>query len=120
MAIVRFAGTVFIRVSVPRTVIGFPDMYKRISIALASGLLLGVFVLSEPAATASRWNFEASDLAKFKTSEISTIQRLLRRLGYLTDADMTRELDERTFAALLEHLKEVEFNSDNTSYQIIR
>lgn len=120
MAIVRFAGTVFIRVSVPRTVIGFPDMFKRISIALASGLLLGVFALSEPAATASRWNFEASDLAKFKTSEISTIQRLLRRLGYLTDADMTRELDERTFAALLEHLKEVEFNSDNTSYQIIR
>ena len=95
-------------------------MFKKIGITLASGLVLGMFALSEPAATASRWNFEASDLAKFKTSEIATIQRLLRRLGYLTDADMTRQLDERTFAALLEHLKEVEFNSQNTSYQIIR
>lgn len=92
----------------------------KIGTALASGLLLGIFALSEPAASASRWDFEASDLAKFKTSEIATIQRLLRRLGYLTDADMTRTLDERTFAGLLEHLKAVNFNSKNTSYQIIR
>ena len=57
-------------------------MYKKMATALASGLLLGMFAFSEPGAAASRWNFEGTDLAKIKPSEISTIQRLLRRLGY--------------------------------------
>jgi len=100
--------------------IGSLDMRNKMAITLASCLVLGIFALSEQAATASRWNFESSDLAKFKASEITTIQRLLRRLGYLADADMTRQLDERTFSALLEHLKAVEFKSQNTSYEIIR
>ena len=95
-------------------------MYTKMATALASGLLLGILTFSEPAAAASRWNFEGTDLAKFKPSEISTIQRLLRRLGYLTDADMTRQLDERTFSGLLKHLNQVNFNSKITSYQIIR
>ena len=38
--------------------------------------------------------------------EISTIQRLLRRLGYLKDADMTRKMDDATLRALSTHLKD--------------
>ncbi|WP_337660447.1 extracellular solute-binding protein [Anderseniella sp. Alg231-50] len=95
-------------------------MYKKICASLASGLVLGVVLLSGSAAAQSRWNFEASDLAKFNTSEIATIQRLLRRLGHLSDADMTRKLDERTVSGLLEHLKKVNFKSKVTSYQVIR
>ncbi len=95
-------------------------MYKRIGTVFASALLMSMLAVLEPAAAASRWNFEASELAKFKPAEISTIQRLLRRLGYLTDADMSRELDGRTFAALLGHLKDVNYNAGISSKQIIR
>lgn len=46
------------------------------------------------------------------TQEISTVQRLLRRLGYLKDDNMTRTMDGPTIAAALAHLKNV-----NTSPQ---
>ena len=45
-------------------------------------------------------------LANADPKEISTIQRLLRRLGYLKDENMTREMDEETVSALLAHFKD--------------
>ena len=45
-------------------------------------------------------------LANADPKEISTIQRLLRRLGYLKDENMTREMDEETVTALIIHLKD--------------
>ena len=40
--------------------------------------------------------------------EISTVQRLLLRLGYLKDDNMTRAMDGPTIAAALAHLKDGE------------
>ena len=45
-------------------------------------------------------------LANTGPQEVSTIQRLLRRLGYLKDNNMTREIDEDTINALLAHFKD--------------
>jgi putrescine transport system substrate-binding protein len=54
-------------------------------------------------------------LAKTGPQEISTIQRLLRRLGYLKDDNMTREMDEGTVSALLAYFKDVNTSPNGMS-----
>jgi len=50
---------------------------------------------------------DLGELGQLNEKEISTIQRLLRRLGYLKDENMTRAMDGPTIAAALAHLKAV-------------
>ncbi len=73
-----------------------------------------------PATAANRWNIDTASLANLETSEVATIQRLLRRLGHLGDADLTRKPDERTVSALVVHLTEVNFSQQATANAIIR
>ena len=49
-------------------------------------------------------------LADLGAQEVSTIQRLLRRLGYLKQEDLSRQLDAATTAALVAH-----FQAENAS-----
>lgn len=49
-------------------------------------------------------------LVELDAQEVSTIQRLLRRLGYLKTENMTRKMDAATTAALVAH-----FQAENTS-----
>lgn len=97
-----------------------PIMNKTICAALACGLLFALSFLAEPAYSANRWNIDTTSLAKLETSEVATIQRLLRRLGHLEDADMTRKPDERTVAALVVHLTQINFSQQATGTAIIR
>ena len=50
---------------------------------------------------------DLGDLGEMSAQEISTVQRLLLRLGYLKDDNMTRTMDGPTIAAALAHLKAV-------------
>jgi putrescine transport system substrate-binding protein len=60
-------------------------------------------------------------LADLGAQEISTIQRLLRRLGYLKQEDMTRRLDATTTAALLAHFQAENSSADGlTAEKIMR
>ena len=50
-----------------------------------------------------------------------TLQRLLRRLGHLSDADVTRKMDEPTVVALEKHRADVKLSPNNLTYdQILR
>lgn len=64
---------------------------------------------------------ELGGLGQMNSQEISTAQRLLRRLGYLKDDNMTRVMDAPTIAAVLAHLKDVNTSpKDLTSGKILR
>ena len=54
---------------------------------------------------------ELGDLGKMNSQEVSTVQRLLRRLGYLKDDNMTRAMDGPTVTAIVAHLKDVKISS---------
>ena len=61
-----------------------------------------------------------SGLGKMNSQEVSTVQRLLRRLGYLKDDNMTRALDRPTIEAVVAHLKDVKISSkDLTSKNVL-
>lgn len=96
-----------------------PIMTRNTCAALACGLLLMLSAFATPA-TANRWNIDTASLAQLETSEIATIQRLLRRLGHLGDDDMTRNADERTVNALVVHLTQINFSQQATGDAIIR
>jgi putrescine transport system substrate-binding protein len=60
-------------------------------------------------------------LANIDAQEVSTIQRLLRRLGYLKDENMTRKMDAATTTALVTHLQEANTSPDGmTAEKIMR
>ena len=64
---------------------------------------------------------ELGGLDKISSQDISTIQRLLRRLGYLKDDNMTRAMDGPTIAAVVAHLKDAKISSkDLTSEKVLR
>ena len=66
-------------------------------------------------------NVELGGLGKMNSQEISTVQHLLRRLGYLKDDNMTRTMDGPTIAALVAHLKDVNASpKDMTAEKIMR
>ena len=96
-------------------------MKKRLSISLSLTCAMALFAASAPPLyaqgmiSAPSLESDLSDqglegLADLGAQEVSTIQRLLRRLGYLKKEDMTRQLDATTTAALLAH-----FQAENAS-----
>lgn len=64
-------------------------------------------MISAPSEEDSLAEVEFGDLGKMSAQEISTVQRLLLRLGYLKDENMTRTMDSPTAAAIVAHLKDV-------------
>lgn len=64
-------------------------------------------MISAPSEEDDLAEVELGDLGKMSAQEISTVQRLLLRLGYLKDDNMTRAMDRATIAAVVAHLKEV-------------
>lgn len=64
-------------------------------------------MISAPNAAQSALDEGLDQFAEVKAQETVTLQRLLRRLGYLKDENMTREMDAETVTALLAHLKDV-------------
>jgi putrescine transport system substrate-binding protein len=60
-------------------------------------------------------------LEDLDAQEVSTIQRLLRRLGYLKPENMTRQLDAATTAALVAHFQAENASADGlTAAKIMR
>ena len=64
-------------------------------------------MISAPSVEDDLAEVELGDLGKMNSQEVSTVQRLLRRLGYLKDDNMTRAMDGPTIAAIVAHLKDV-------------
>jgi putrescine transport system substrate-binding protein len=94
---------------------------KRLAISLSFTCAMALFAASAPPLYAqgmiSAPSLESDlseqgleGLADLGAQEVSTIQRLLRRLGYLKKEDMTRQLDAATTAALVAH-----FQAENAS-----
>jgi putrescine transport system substrate-binding protein len=105
---------------------------NRISIYLSMTLALGLGVssatplyaqgmISAPSAAEDMVDEGLGSLAKIDPQEITTIQRLLRRLGYLKDDNMTREMDSETISALLAHFKDANTSPNGmTSERVMR
>ncbi len=88
-----------------------PSLYVAIALVLGSQLfstlpLSAQGMISAPSSTDSLADEGLGALANVAPQEISTMQRLLRRLGYLKDENMTREMDEETVSAILTHLRD--------------
>ena len=64
-------------------------------------------MLSAPTEEDEVSDVESGSLGKMTPQEIGTIQRLLRRLDYLKEENMSRTLDGPTVAAIVAHLKTV-------------
>ncbi len=96
-------------------------MKKRLAISLSLTCAMALFaasatplyaqgMISAPSLESDLSEQGLEGLADLGAQEVSTIQRLLRRLGYLKKEDMTRQLDAATTAALLAH-----FQAENAS-----
>jgi putrescine transport system substrate-binding protein len=64
-------------------------------------------MISAPSEEDDASEVELGSLGEMTSQEISTVQRLLRRLGYLTDDKLSRVLDGPTAGAIVAHLKDV-------------
>ena len=95
-------------------------MRRRIYAAVAASVFFGFLMLAGQTSAANRWNLDAGTLAKFEAGQITTMQRLLRRLGYLSDNDMTRRPDSRTLSALVTHMRDVGFDRPLTGEEVLR
>ena len=107
-------------------------MKKRfaISLSLACAVALSVAgaaplyaqgMISAPSTETDLADAGLDGLANLKAQEVSTIQRLLRRLGYLKPENMTRQMDAATTTALLTHLQATNTPADGmTSEKIMR
>ncbi len=89
--------------------------------AAAQGLISAEPVEVEPAADGRSLSElkNLGGLEELEINEIATIQRLLRRLGYLNDAEMSRALDNPTIAALLKHFRQVDLKPKVTARKVI-
>ena len=105
-------------------------MKKRLAISLSLTCALALLAASAPPLyaqgmiSAPSLEGDLSDagldgLSNVGAQEISTIQRLLRRLGYLKDANMTRQMDAATTAAILAHLQETNTAPDGMATEKI-
>jgi putrescine transport system substrate-binding protein len=63
--------------------------------------------------------FDVSKLEGANERQIATLQRLLRRLGYLREDDMSRQLDPVTTAALGRFLAESGSNAPSSNYEAV-
>ena len=107
-------------------------MKKRfvISLSLAFAVALSVAgaaplyaqgMISAPSTETDLADAGLDGLASLGTQEVSTIQRLLRRLGYLKPENMTRQMDAATTTALVTHLQATSTPADGmTSEKIMR
>jgi putrescine transport system substrate-binding protein len=57
-----------------------------------------------------------ASLQNMDAQKTGTLQRLLRRLGYLSESDLTRQIDDATVAALQKHLTAVKLTGQNLAY----
>lgn len=64
-------------------------------------------MISAPSEEDDLAEVELGDIGKMSAKEIATVQRLLLRLGYLKEDNMTRAMDGPTIAAVVAHLKAV-------------
>ncbi len=107
-------------------------MKKRFSMSLALASAIVLFaagvppiyaqgMISAPSVEGGPSDAGLEGLENLSTQEISTIQRLLRRLGYLKAENMTREMDAATTVAILTHLQDMNTSPDGmTTEKIIR
>jgi putrescine transport system substrate-binding protein len=86
-------------------------MYNR-AVLFAAVLLAGSFIVATaPMATgqgmrsapssSNQVDFDVGKLQGVNERQVATLQRLLRRLGYLKDEDMSRQLDDKTSGAII-------------------
>ena len=105
-------------------------MKKRLAIALSLTCAIALFIANAPPlyaqgmVSAPSVDGDLSDagldgLADVGAQEVSTIQRLLRRLGYLKDENMTRQMDAATTTAILAHLQEASIAPDGATAETI-
>ena len=98
-------------------------MKKRIAISLSLACAVALSVAgaaplyAQGMISAASTESDLSDaglegLADLGAQEVSTIQRLLRRLGYLKTENMTRQMDAATTTALITHLQAVNTPAD--------
>ncbi len=64
-------------------------------------------MISAPSEEDDASEVEVGSLGKMTSQEIGTVQRLLRRLGYLKEDSVSRAMDGPTAAAIVAHLKDV-------------
>lgn len=107
-------------------------MKKRfaISLSLACAVALSVpgaaplyaqGMISAPSTETDLADAGLDGLANLGAQEVSTIQRLLRRLGYLKPENMTRQIDAATTAALVTHLQATNTPADGmTAEKVMR
>jgi putrescine transport system substrate-binding protein len=105
---------------------------KRLAISLSLTCAIALFAAEAPPLyaqgmiSAPSLDGDLSDaglegLENIGAQEVSTIQRLLRRLGYLKDENMTRQMDAATTTAIGAHLQEANIVPDGiTSEKIMR
>jgi putrescine transport system substrate-binding protein len=110
----------------------FNTMKNKASVYLAMTLALGFNasravplhaqgMLSAPESSKDIASEGLGGFTGIKPQEISTIQRLLRRLGYLADGDMTRKMDAETVSALLAFFRDANTSpNDMTAGNAIR
>jgi putrescine transport system substrate-binding protein len=101
-----------------------------ISLSLACAVTLSVAgaaplyaqgMISAPSTETDLADAGLDGLANLGAQEVSTIQRLLRRLGYLKPENMTRQMDAATTTALVTHLQATSTSADGmTSEKIMR
>jgi putrescine transport system substrate-binding protein len=104
-------------------------MRRPTSLFLVLALMTSISVLSDCAfaqgmrSAGASETVKAFDLGKLEGSnerQVATLQRLLRRLGYLREDDMSRQLDTATTAALARFLSESGSNAPSTYDALLR
>ena len=105
-------------------------MKKRLAISLSLTCAIAMFVaaapplyaqgmISVPSLEGDLPDAGLDGLANIGAQEVSTIQRLLRRLGYLKDENMTRQMDAATAAAIGAHFQEANTAPDGMTAESI-
>ena len=105
-------------------------MKKRFSLALSLACAIALFawesqplraqgMVSAPSVEGDLSDTGLDGLADIGAQEVSTLQRLLRRLGYLKDENMTRKMDAATTAAILAHLRDTNTAPDGMTAESV-
>ena len=105
-------------------------MKKRFSLALSLTCAIALFawesqplraqgMVSAPSVEGDLSDTGLDGLADIGAQEVSTLQRLLRRLGYLKDENMTRKMDAATTAAILAHLRDTNTAPDGMTAESV-
>jgi len=105
---------------------------KRLAISLSLTCAIALFtaggpsvyaqgMISAPSVEGDLADAGLDGLENIGAQEVSTIQRLLRRLGYLKAENMTRQMDAATTAAIIAHLQQANIAPEGvTAERIMR